>query len=121
MQFAAAGKAEDGDGDLVDDVAERGAAPIAREFNLAEFLSLASRVVDEGDLDSWAALNDLKRRWVEKFGDGAFTSPVGGGVLKPVATRPLRPFRRTLASPPRALRNVTLAPPSRFLNGWGRL
>ncbi|KAL0439828.1 UNVERIFIED_CONTAM: LINE-1 retrotransposable element O protein [Sesamum latifolium] len=85
-----------------------------RDFNLTEFLSLANRVVDEGDTGSWAALRDLQQRWVEKFGDGSFTLPVGGGALKPVATRPATPFPpQPLRVPRRAYRNLTLAPPSR--------
>ncbi|KAK4428577.1 hypothetical protein Salat_1157500 [Sesamum alatum] len=42
------------------------------EFNLSEFLALANRVIDEGDLASMEAISDLKRRWTEKF--GAFQS-----------------------------------------------
>ncbi|KAL0294209.1 UNVERIFIED_CONTAM: hypothetical protein Sradi_6898900 [Sesamum radiatum] len=38
------------------------------DFNLGEFLALANRVVDVGDVESVAALADLKRRWVENLG-----------------------------------------------------
>ncbi|KAK4433585.1 hypothetical protein Salat_1120900 [Sesamum alatum] len=37
------------------------------EFNLSEFLALANRVIDEGDLASMEAISDLKRRWTEKI------------------------------------------------------
>ncbi|KAL2224793.1 UNVERIFIED_CONTAM: hypothetical protein Sindi_3034800, partial [Sesamum indicum] len=42
-----------------------------REFNMAEFLSLASRVMDEGDADAMEALVALKSRWERRFGNGA--------------------------------------------------
>ncbi|KAL0448905.1 UNVERIFIED_CONTAM: hypothetical protein Slati_1446900, partial [Sesamum latifolium] len=61
-----------------------------RDFNLSEFLALANRVVDNGDAKSLAALQSLKQRWVEKFGDGESSTPIVG--LKPVATQPPTPF-----------------------------
>ncbi|KAL2225434.1 UNVERIFIED_CONTAM: hypothetical protein Sindi_3020500 [Sesamum indicum] len=42
-----------------------------REFNMAEFLSLASRVMDEGDADAMEALVALKSRWERRFSNGA--------------------------------------------------
>ncbi|KAL2235612.1 UNVERIFIED_CONTAM: hypothetical protein Sindi_1293400 [Sesamum indicum] len=42
-----------------------------REFNMAEFLSLARRVMDEGDADAMEALVALKSRWERRFGNGA--------------------------------------------------
>ncbi|KAK4412357.1 hypothetical protein Salat_2882500 [Sesamum alatum] len=39
------------------------------EFNLSEFLALANRVIDEGDLSSMEIIADLKHRWIERFGD----------------------------------------------------
>ncbi|KAL0439821.1 UNVERIFIED_CONTAM: hypothetical protein Slati_2465100 [Sesamum latifolium] len=82
------------------------------DFNLTEFLALASRVVDEGDADSWAALHSLKQRWMAKFGDGASTTPTGG--LKPVAARPPTPFPPPMHAPRRAVRSIT-APLARVL------
>ncbi|KAL0394852.1 UNVERIFIED_CONTAM: hypothetical protein Slati_4451400 [Sesamum latifolium] len=61
-------------------------ARIQNEFNIEEFLALASRVVDSGDVASLAALTDLKTRWVQKF----------GVPLKPVTAHELTPFRPPL-------------------------
>ncbi|KAL0293493.1 UNVERIFIED_CONTAM: hypothetical protein Sradi_6934300 [Sesamum radiatum] len=88
------------------------AAPLPCAFNLTEFLTLANRVVDDGDEASWMALNSLKKRWREKFGDGDLPTPTGG--LKPVASRPPTPFPPARA-PRRALR--TLIAPARVSDG----
>ncbi|KAL0294574.1 UNVERIFIED_CONTAM: hypothetical protein Sradi_6880100 [Sesamum radiatum] len=107
LPIAAAGTAEDGEGGSADDEVRRGDA--AGQFNLTEFLSLANRVVDAGDVDSWTALHELKCRWVGKFGDEAITPSVSG--LRPVATRPPTPFPPpALRAPRRAVRNVTQVP-----------
>ncbi|KAL0284969.1 UNVERIFIED_CONTAM: hypothetical protein Sradi_7185200 [Sesamum radiatum] len=84
--------------------------PAPGAFNLAEFLALAHRVVDDGDVESWAALNSLKQRWIAKFGDGETTTPPGG--LRPVASRVPTPFPQPLRAPRRAVRTIT-APPAR--------
>ncbi|KAL2245415.1 UNVERIFIED_CONTAM: hypothetical protein Sindi_2809700 [Sesamum indicum] len=42
----------------------------AREFNMTQFLSLAYRVVDDGDDVSMEALEALKSRWEERYGNG---------------------------------------------------
>ncbi|KAL0445103.1 UNVERIFIED_CONTAM: hypothetical protein Slati_2233000 [Sesamum latifolium] len=71
-----------------------------------EFLSLANRVADSEDTASWEALHELKRRWIEKFGDGNFTPPVGRGGLKLVATRTPTPFPAPPLVPHRAHRPI---------------
>ncbi|KAL2247911.1 UNVERIFIED_CONTAM: hypothetical protein Sindi_2643400 [Sesamum indicum] len=45
-----------------------------REFNMAEFLSLASKVMDEGDADAMEALVALKSRWERRFATGAIAT-----------------------------------------------
>ncbi|KAL0455268.1 UNVERIFIED_CONTAM: hypothetical protein Slati_0866000 [Sesamum latifolium] len=80
------------------------------DFNLTEFLALASRVVDDGDAESWLALHSLKQRWVAKFGDGGSSTPTGG--LKSVSTHAPTPFPLPMRAPRRALRTIT-APISR--------
>ncbi|KAL0439868.1 UNVERIFIED_CONTAM: LINE-1 retrotransposable element O protein [Sesamum latifolium] len=82
-----------------------------KDFNLGEFLALANRVVDVGDAESLAALESLKRRWVEKYGDGEWSTPEMG--LKPVAARQPTPFPPPMRAPRRAIRNVIP------LNDWG--
>ncbi|KAK4384432.1 Retrovirus-related Pol polyprotein from type-2 retrotransposable element R2DM [Sesamum angolense] len=65
---------------------------IKKDFNFTEFFNLASRVIDDGDADSMAALLNLKRRWSEKFGeDDSFGCASHGG------SRPSRPL--TFAAP----------------------
>ncbi|KAL0283801.1 UNVERIFIED_CONTAM: hypothetical protein Sradi_7216100 [Sesamum radiatum] len=51
-----------------------------------------------------AALEALKSRWVEKFGDGGTSTPDLG--LKPVATRRPTPFPQPVRAPRRALRTL---------------
>ncbi|KAL0298221.1 UNVERIFIED_CONTAM: hypothetical protein Sangu_3153500 [Sesamum angustifolium] len=90
---------------------------IVRDFNIKEFLSHANRVIDDRDKDSIAALDDLKRRWLEKYGDDAFKSPVVGGGMRPVASRPGTTFPPPPMRLPRhaqkTLTPETLAPPPR--------
>ncbi|KAL0367298.1 UNVERIFIED_CONTAM: hypothetical protein Sradi_3619900 [Sesamum radiatum] len=100
----AVGTAEDGEGGSAEEETRRGDAPTAGDFNLTEFLSLANRVVDDGDVESWIALTELKRRWVGKFGDGAVTPPNGG--LRPVATSPPTPFPPPAMHAPRPPRRA---------------
>ncbi|KAL0342674.1 UNVERIFIED_CONTAM: hypothetical protein Scaly_1930000 [Sesamum calycinum] len=76
---------------------------IKNDFNFMEFFQLAMRVLDDGDSESMAALLDLKRRWMEKFGGDA---PLGGAGVDhadsvpydprpaPIVTRPARRFPR---------------------------
>ncbi|KAL0455539.1 UNVERIFIED_CONTAM: hypothetical protein Slati_0893100 [Sesamum latifolium] len=97
------------DGEHGREVPTHGPKPI--DFNLSEFLALANRVVDEGDADSLAALETLKRQWVEKFGDGGSATPEMG--LKPVATRQPTPFPPSLRVPRRAIHNIGLPVPDR--------
>ncbi|KAL2252766.1 UNVERIFIED_CONTAM: hypothetical protein Sindi_0098400 [Sesamum indicum] len=42
----------------------------APAFHINEFLRLTNKVVDEGDIDSMAALEALKNRWEARFGHG---------------------------------------------------
>ncbi|KAL0318217.1 UNVERIFIED_CONTAM: hypothetical protein Scaly_2853900 [Sesamum calycinum] len=61
---------------------------IRKDFNFTEFFQLASRVIDDGDVDSMAALLELKRRWSEKFGEDDSLGGAGhGGIRFP--SRPL--------------------------------
>ncbi|KAL0283802.1 UNVERIFIED_CONTAM: hypothetical protein Sradi_7216200 [Sesamum radiatum] len=95
--------ADDGDEESGVPEAVNGRPPSV-DFYLAEFLALANRVVDVGDEDSFAALSDLKRRWMTKLGDEKLTTPVLG--LKPVASRRPTPFQppvRELRRPIRTL------------------
>ncbi|KAL0291986.1 UNVERIFIED_CONTAM: hypothetical protein Sradi_7006200 [Sesamum radiatum] len=68
------------------------------DFNLGEFLALANRVVDVGDVESVAALADLKRRWVRNLGmeglprqwmeaDRLASTYPGSAMAPPLATR----------------------------------
>ncbi|KAL0367294.1 UNVERIFIED_CONTAM: hypothetical protein Sradi_3619500 [Sesamum radiatum] len=75
-----------------------------KDFNLGEFIALANRVVDVGDVESVAALVELKRRWVERFGDGGMTTPAVG--WKPVASCQPTPFPAPARAPRRAIRHV---------------
>ncbi|KAL2252947.1 UNVERIFIED_CONTAM: hypothetical protein Sindi_0089400 [Sesamum indicum] len=72
-----------------------------REFNMAEFLSLASRVKDEGDVDAMEALVALKSRWERRFGNGE--TAIKQTATKTVASLPhsRRPIqaRRCLLGP----------------------
>ncbi|KAK4412355.1 hypothetical protein Salat_2882300 [Sesamum alatum] len=68
------------------------------EFNLSEFLALASRVIDAGDIASLEAISDLKRRWNEKFGE---FQPRPSMVARPSSSRTLTPFR-PITAPTRA-------------------
>ncbi|KAK4383989.1 hypothetical protein Sango_3101100 [Sesamum angolense] len=69
-----------------------------------------------------AALEDLKSRWIAKFGDD-FNSSVNGG-LKPVALRQATPFPRPPMRLPRRAQRIitleTLAPPSRVFDDCAR-
>ncbi|KAL2225362.1 UNVERIFIED_CONTAM: hypothetical protein Sindi_3050600 [Sesamum indicum] len=72
-----------------------------REFNMAEFLSLASRVIDEGDADAMEALVALKSRWESRFGNGATaTKQMATMVVAPLphGRRPIQ-ARRCLLGP----------------------
>ncbi|KAL2237709.1 UNVERIFIED_CONTAM: hypothetical protein Sindi_0962600 [Sesamum indicum] len=40
------------------------------EFQFADFIVLANRVIDKGDDESVRALNDLHQRWTAKYGEG---------------------------------------------------
>ncbi|KAL0361666.1 UNVERIFIED_CONTAM: hypothetical protein Sradi_3851100 [Sesamum radiatum] len=51
---------------------------------MAEFLQLAHRVVDSGDLVSMEALTSLKTKWEETMGPVAVTQVVQMSTLKPV-------------------------------------
>ncbi|KAL2237523.1 UNVERIFIED_CONTAM: hypothetical protein Sindi_0944000 [Sesamum indicum] len=70
-------------------------------FNMAEFLSLASRVIDEGDADAMEALVALKSRWESRFGNGATaTKQTATMVVAPLphGRRPIQ-ARRCLLGP----------------------
>ncbi|KAL0455484.1 UNVERIFIED_CONTAM: hypothetical protein Slati_0887600 [Sesamum latifolium] len=41
---------------------------LKRDFNIEEFFELAHRVIDDGDKNSMAALDGLKRKWEAKIG-----------------------------------------------------
>ncbi|KAK4383941.1 hypothetical protein Sango_3106200 [Sesamum angolense] len=68
------------------------------EFNIKEFFELASRVIEDGDLESMEALKALKRKWTEKLG-GEVEPAVNGGI-RPVPLRQLTPFPAALISRP---------------------
>ncbi|KAK4441865.1 hypothetical protein Salat_0521500 [Sesamum alatum] len=82
------------------------------EFNLSEFLALANRVIDEGDLSSMEIIADLKRRWIERFGDSHSRPSMD---VRPSSSRTLAPFR--YLEPPPAVSHfpvplLALPPPS---------
>ncbi|KAK4381286.1 hypothetical protein Sango_2982400 [Sesamum angolense] len=60
------------------------------EFNIKEFLELASRVIDDGDSESMEMLKNLKNKWMKKLG-GEF-SLAGNGGFRPVHSRQPTPF-----------------------------
>ncbi|KAL0449205.1 UNVERIFIED_CONTAM: hypothetical protein Slati_1476900 [Sesamum latifolium] len=74
------------DGDL--------AVKIQQDFNIKEFLSLAHRVIDEGDEESMAALRDLKDRWTTKFGRGDGLKSISSHQLTPFLPPPVRLARQ---------------------------
>ncbi|KAL0439809.1 UNVERIFIED_CONTAM: hypothetical protein Slati_2463900 [Sesamum latifolium] len=67
-------------------------ARLKSDFNLKEFLALATRVIDEGDTEAITAISDLKNRWIAKFGGDFADAP----PLRPVAHRPPTPFRHAI-------------------------
>ncbi|KAL0288757.1 UNVERIFIED_CONTAM: hypothetical protein Sradi_7089600 [Sesamum radiatum] len=69
------------------------------EFNIKEFLELASRVIDDGDSESLEVLKKLKNKWTKKLG-GEF-SLAGNGGFRPVKTRPPTPFPAHTSRPAR--------------------
>ncbi|KAL0401936.1 UNVERIFIED_CONTAM: hypothetical protein Slati_4223500 [Sesamum latifolium] len=76
-------------------------------FNLSEFLALANRVVDDGDVELLAALHSLKQHLVAKYGDG--DSPTSVMSLKPVASRQPTPFPLPVRVLRRAIRSIITA------------
>ncbi|KAL2225020.1 UNVERIFIED_CONTAM: hypothetical protein Sindi_3031400 [Sesamum indicum] len=77
-----------------------------RQFNMAEFLSLASRVIDEGDADAMEALVALKSRWESRFGNSATaTKQTTTMVVAPLphGRRPIQ-ARRCLLGPANEMR-----------------
>ncbi|KAL0405880.1 UNVERIFIED_CONTAM: hypothetical protein Slati_3901900 [Sesamum latifolium] len=95
-----------------DGVADRGLdeelrARIASEFNFLEFFMLATRVIDEGDRTSMAALEELKEKWIQKVGTlKTQLIPMNRVGLRPVLARRPTPFHSVppLRPPWRALR-----------------
>ncbi|KAK4438701.1 hypothetical protein Salat_0204600 [Sesamum alatum] len=88
------------------------------EFNLSEFLALANRVIDDGDLSSMEVITDLKRRWHAKFGDSHShpfmdVHPSSSHTLAPFQsiTIPLRPARRIPRLPTSEQMMAYLEPP----------
>ncbi|KAK4413133.1 hypothetical protein Salat_2725800 [Sesamum alatum] len=89
------------------------------EFNLSEFLALANRVIDDGDLSSMEVIMDLKRRWHAKFGDSHSRSSMdvhlsSSRTLAPFRpiTIPLRPVRRIPRLPTSEQMMAYLEPPA---------
>ncbi|KAL0453593.1 UNVERIFIED_CONTAM: hypothetical protein Slati_1337400 [Sesamum latifolium] len=84
-------------------------AQVASEFNFSEFFMLATKVIDEGDRTSMAALEELKEKWIRKVGTlETQLIPTNGVGLRPVWARrpisfravlPLRPPWRALKIP----------------------
>ncbi|KAK4414938.1 hypothetical protein Salat_2600800, partial [Sesamum alatum] len=83
------------------------------EFNLSEFLALANRVIDEGDIASMEAISDLKRRWNEKFGDVQPRPSMA--PTRPSSTRTLTPFR-PITAPTRPARRIPRMPTTEQMN-----
>ncbi|KAK4384095.1 hypothetical protein Sango_3092000 [Sesamum angolense] len=89
---------------------------IRNEFNISEFLKLATRDVDKGDSESMAALLDLNRRWTKKFGAASTTDGAGVAFAEfaQIRNRPQVPARwiPRLPTPEQAAR-ILQAPASR--------
>ncbi|KAL0454684.1 UNVERIFIED_CONTAM: hypothetical protein Slati_0807600 [Sesamum latifolium] len=68
------------------------------KFNLKEFLVLANKVVDVGDLQSMKALTDLMKHWIAQFGDE--NPPRLSVGLRPVSSRILTPCRTLPSNTP---------------------
>ncbi|KAK4413136.1 hypothetical protein Salat_2726100 [Sesamum alatum] len=92
------------------------------EFNLSEFLALANRVIDEGDLSSMEIIA-LKRRWIERFGDSHSrpsmdVRPSSSHTLAPFwsITVPCRPARRIPRLPTSEQMRAYLEPPPAVLH-----
>ncbi|KAL0420749.1 UNVERIFIED_CONTAM: hypothetical protein Slati_3097800 [Sesamum latifolium] len=85
-------------------------ARLKSEFNITEFLALATRVIDEGDSDALRAISDLKVKWAAKFGVDAAVAP----PLRPVATRPSTPFRHAVVLLHPTIRVLRLPSPDRM-------
>ncbi|KAL0444874.1 UNVERIFIED_CONTAM: hypothetical protein Slati_2210100 [Sesamum latifolium] len=79
------------------------------EFNIKEFLALATRVIDTGDSDALKAIADLKNKWAVKFGGDTVAPP-----LRPVATRPSTPFPHAIVPLRPAIRIPRLPSPERM-------
>ncbi|KAK4383847.1 hypothetical protein Sango_3113300 [Sesamum angolense] len=76
------------------------------EFNIKEFFELASRVIEDGDLESMEVLNKLKNKWINKL--GGEVSLAGNGGFRPVRTRQPTPFPAPSSRPAwRVLRKPT--------------
>ncbi|KAK4434900.1 hypothetical protein Salat_0652900 [Sesamum alatum] len=84
------------------------------EFNLSEFLALANRVIDEGDLSSMEIIADLKRRWIERFGD-SHSHPSMDVRLS--SSRTLAPFR-LITVPCRLARRIPRLPTSEQMRAY---
>ncbi|KAK4433573.1 hypothetical protein Salat_1119700 [Sesamum alatum] len=78
------------------------------EFNLSEFLALANRVIDEGDLSSMEIIADLNRRWTERFGDSHSRPSMD---VRPSSSRTLAPFQ-SITVPCRPARWIPRLPTS---------
>ncbi|KAL0405939.1 UNVERIFIED_CONTAM: hypothetical protein Slati_3907800 [Sesamum latifolium] len=85
-------------------------ARLKSEFNLKEFLALATRVIDEGDTEAMTAISDLKNRWIAKFGGDFADAP----PLRPVGHRPPTPFRHAIVPLRPAIRVPRLPSPDRM-------
>ncbi|KAL2244234.1 UNVERIFIED_CONTAM: hypothetical protein Sindi_0541400 [Sesamum indicum] len=68
------GQANNNNAAVIDDSLDGEDAPAINrspmEFQFANFIALANRVIDKGDEESIHALNDLHRRWTAKYGEG---------------------------------------------------
>ncbi|KAL0456494.1 UNVERIFIED_CONTAM: hypothetical protein Slati_0988600 [Sesamum latifolium] len=62
----------------------------AGDLNIKEFLVLATKVIDDGDDEAWALLNELKQRWVARFGPLGTASPRADTGLRLMAPTRLR-------------------------------
>ncbi|KAK4417502.1 hypothetical protein Salat_2575900 [Sesamum alatum] len=85
------------------------------EFNLSEFLALANRVIDEGDIASLEAISDLKRRWNEKFGE--FQAPASKWLHARSSSHTLTPFR-PITAPTQSARRIQRMPKTEQMNAY---
>ncbi|KAK4400764.1 hypothetical protein Sango_1182500 [Sesamum angolense] len=64
---------------------------IQKDFNFKELFSLATQVINKGDVNAMAELKKLKIRWIEKFGEENTRVLLGWRLVSSCMLTPYRP------------------------------